>query len=63
MSDRQYWPISHDSDRTVVGLFCTRYSGTYGHFDLEPAPKADLDAGARAAYDRSYEGYKLAYAE
>jgi ectoine hydroxylase-related dioxygenase (phytanoyl-CoA dioxygenase family) len=36
---------------------------TYGHFDLEPAPKADLDAGACAAYDRSYEGYKLAYAE
>jgi len=35
----------------------------YGHFDLEPAPKADLDAGARAAYDRSYEGYRLAYAE
>ena len=36
---------------------------TYGHFDLEPAPKADLDAAARAAYDRSAEGYKLAYAE
>jgi hypothetical protein len=29
-SDRQYWPISHDSDRTVVGLFCTRYSGGRG---------------------------------
>ena len=36
---------------------------TFGHFTLEPAPKADLDDGARAAYDRSYEGYKRAYAE
>jgi hypothetical protein len=30
MSDRQYWPTSHDSDRTVVRLFCTRYSGGRG---------------------------------
>src|SRR5215831_6506708 len=36
---------------------------TFGHFALEPAPKADLDDAARAAYDRSYEGYKAAYAE
>jgi ectoine hydroxylase-related dioxygenase (phytanoyl-CoA dioxygenase family) len=36
---------------------------TYGHFALEPAPKADLDDAARAAYDRSYEGYKASYAE
>jgi len=35
----------------------------YGHFDLEPAPVANHDAPARAAYDRSYEGYRLAYAE
>jgi non-heme Fe2+,alpha-ketoglutarate-dependent halogenase len=35
----------------------------YGHFDLEPAPVANHDAQARAAYDRSYEGYRLAYAE
>ena len=33
------------------------------HFALEPAPAADLDAQARAAYDRSYEGYRKAYAE
>ena len=36
---------------------------TFGHFALEPAPKADFDDAARAAYDRSYEGYKAAYAE
>src|SRR6267378_7054239 len=36
---------------------------TYGHFALEPAPKADLDDAARAAYDRSYDGYRAAYAE
>jgi hypothetical protein len=35
----------------------------YGHFDLEPAPTAGDDAQARAAYDRSYQGYQLAYAE
>jgi len=35
----------------------------YGHFDLEPAPIAGDDAQARAAYDRSYQGYQLAYAE
>jgi chlorinating enzyme len=36
---------------------------TSGHFQLEPAPKADFDDAARAAYKRSYEGYKAAYAE
>jgi non-heme Fe2+,alpha-ketoglutarate-dependent halogenase len=36
---------------------------TFGHFALEPAPRADFDDAARAAYDRSYEGYKAAYAE
>src|SRR6266850_6705067 len=36
---------------------------TFGHFALEPAPAADLDAQARAAYDRSYDGYRAAYAE
>jgi phytanoyl-CoA dioxygenase PhyH len=35
----------------------------YGHFDLEPAPIPGDDARARAAYDRSYQGYQLAYAE
>jgi ectoine hydroxylase-related dioxygenase (phytanoyl-CoA dioxygenase family) len=35
----------------------------FGHFELEPAPVADLDAAPRAAYARSYEGYRAAYAE
>jgi ectoine hydroxylase-related dioxygenase (phytanoyl-CoA dioxygenase family) len=35
----------------------------HGHFELEPAPAADLDEAARAAYARSYEGYRAAYAE
>ena len=36
---------------------------TYGHFDLEPAPVAGHDEQALAAYARSCEGYRLAYAE
>src|SRR5881397_1289420 len=36
---------------------------TLGHFELEPAPAADLDEGARAAYARSYDGYRASYAE
>jgi len=36
---------------------------TFGHFDLEPAPVADLDEAARAAYARSAERYRTAYAE
>ena len=36
---------------------------TFGYFELEPAPAADLDETARAAYARSYEGYRAAYAE
>jgi non-haem Fe2+, alpha-ketoglutarate-dependent halogenase len=34
-----------------------------GHFRLDPAPKADFDDAARAAYARSYEGYRASYAE
>ena len=40
-----------------------RGADAFGHFELEPAPAADQDAAARAAYDRSYEGYRAAYAE
>jgi hypothetical protein len=40
-----------------------RGTDRFGHFMLEPAPLADLDDGARAAYERSYEGYRAAYAE
>ena len=36
---------------------------TFGHFKPEPAPAADFDDAARAAYARSYEGYKASYAE
>jgi non-heme Fe2+,alpha-ketoglutarate-dependent halogenase len=35
----------------------------FGHFALEPAPAADLDEAARAAYRRSADGYRDAYAE
>ena len=35
----------------------------FGHFELEPAPAADLDEAARTAYARSYEAYRAAYAE
>ena len=35
----------------------------FGHFEPEPAPAADLDDAARAAYARSYDGYRAAYAE
>ena len=36
---------------------------TFGHFQLEPAPTADLDEAARAAYACSYDGYRASYAE
>ena len=36
---------------------------SFGHFELEPAPTADLDEAARVAYTRSCEGYRTAYAE
>ena len=40
-----------------------RGADTFGHFKLEPPPAADFDDAARAAYQRSYEGYKASYAE
>jgi ectoine hydroxylase-related dioxygenase (phytanoyl-CoA dioxygenase family) len=36
---------------------------TFGHFALDPAPAADFDEAARAAYAHSYDGYRDAYAE
>jgi len=36
---------------------------TFGHFALDPAPAADFDEAARAAYARSYDGYRASYAE
>jgi ectoine hydroxylase-related dioxygenase (phytanoyl-CoA dioxygenase family) len=50
--------VRHRMPATLV-----RGGDTFGHFDLEPAPAADLDEAARAAYARSYEGYRAAYAE
>jgi ectoine hydroxylase-related dioxygenase (phytanoyl-CoA dioxygenase family) len=40
-----------------------RGADLFGHFTLETPPAADMDAAARAAYQRSYDGYRLAYAE
>ncbi len=54
----QHLGVKHKTPAMLV-----RGIDTYGHFDLEPAPKADQDEQARAAYARSYEGYRLAYAE
>jgi non-haem Fe2+, alpha-ketoglutarate-dependent halogenase len=54
----QHLGVKHKTPAMLV-----RGIDKYGHFDLEPAPKADQDEQARAAYDRSYEGYRLAYAE
>jgi len=36
---------------------------TFGHFAPEPAPTADFDEAARAAYARSFQSYRLSYAE
>ena len=54
----QHLGVKHKTPAMLV-----RGVDTYGHFDLEPAPRADMDAEARAAYDRSYEGYRASYAE
>ena len=35
----------------------------FGDFALEPVPTGDMDEAARAAYERSAEGYRLSYAE
>jgi hypothetical protein len=54
----QHLGVKHKTPAMLV-----RGVDRFGHFMLEPAPVADLDDGARAAYDRSYEGYRTAYAE
>jgi hypothetical protein len=55
--------VQHLGVRHKTPAMLVRGVDTYGHFDLEPAPKADLDESARAAYARSYEGYRASYAE
>ena len=54
----QHLGVKHKTPAMLV-----RGVDTLGHFELEPAPAADLDAAARAAYARSYDGYRAAYAE
>jgi non-heme Fe2+,alpha-ketoglutarate-dependent halogenase len=54
----QHLGVKHKTPAMLV-----RGVDTFGHFALEPAPLADLDDAARAAYDRSYDGYRAAYAE
>jgi non-haem Fe2+, alpha-ketoglutarate-dependent halogenase len=55
--------VEHLGVKHKTPAMLVRGVDTYGHFDLEPAPKADMDDQARAAYDRSYEGYRASYAE
>jgi non-haem Fe2+, alpha-ketoglutarate-dependent halogenase len=54
----QHLGVKHKTPAMLV-----RGVDTFGHFQLEPAPVADLDEAARAAYARSYEGYRASYAE
>lgn len=54
----QHLGVKHKTPAMLV-----RGVDTFGHFALEPSPVADLDENARAAYERSYEGYRASYAE
>jgi non-heme Fe2+,alpha-ketoglutarate-dependent halogenase len=60
-----YIPTSarHVGVKHKMPAMLVRGVDTYGHFQLEPAPVADFDDAARAAYERSYEGYRASYAE
>ena len=55
--------MRHVSEKVKAPAMLVRGADAFGHFDLEPAPRADLDAAAQAAFTRSYEGYRAAYAE
>jgi ectoine hydroxylase-related dioxygenase (phytanoyl-CoA dioxygenase family) len=55
--------VRHLSAAHKAPAMLVRGVDTFGHFDLEPAPLNDLDDAARAAFARSYEGYRAAYAE
>jgi non-haem Fe2+, alpha-ketoglutarate-dependent halogenase len=55
--------VRHLGVRHKTPAMLVRGVDRFGHFDLEPAPATDLDEQARAAYARSYEGYRAAYAE
>jgi non-heme Fe2+,alpha-ketoglutarate-dependent halogenase len=60
-----YIPTSaqHVGVKHKMPAMLVRGVDTFGHFRPDPAPKADFDDAARAAYKRSYEGYKASYAE
>ena len=55
--------VQHLGFKHKTPAMLVRGVDTFGHFALEPPPLADLDDAARAAYDRSYDGYRAAYAE
>ena len=55
--------VRHLSRTHKAPAMLVRGVDAFNHFDLEPAPTADLDDAARAAFARSYEGYRAAYAE
>jgi non-heme Fe2+,alpha-ketoglutarate-dependent halogenase len=55
--------VRHLSETHKAPAMLVRGVDRFGHFDLEPAPRTDLDAAARAAFERSYEGYRASYAE
>ena len=55
--------VEHLGAKHRTPAMLVRGADAFGHFELEPAPRADLDEAARAAYARSYEGYRAAYAE
>ena len=55
--------VRHSSATVKAPAMLVRGVDAFGHFDLEPAPRRDLDNAAQAALARSYEGYRAAYAE
>src|SRR5215813_5217486 len=55
--------VRHVSSTVKAPAMLVRGVDAFGHFDLEPAPRGDLGDAAQAAFARSYEGYRAAYAE
>ena len=55
--------VQHLGAKHRTPAMLVRGADRFGHFAPEPVPAADLDEAARAAYARSYEGYRAAYAE
>ena len=55
--------VRHGSATVKAPAMLVRGVDAFGHFDLEPVPRGDLDDAAQAAFARSYERYRAAYAE